>query len=675
MAGLTSIGLTGILAHQTALNTTGNNITNANTPGYSRQEVNFEGQPENRSSAGPVGSGVLVQDIRRMVDDYVNNQLRSDTSLNSEQEALNKELSRLDDLLGGDATGLNNALNNFFASLQSASEDPSSLPQRQLVLSEAQGLVDRFRAIQAEFVAQRTSINTQMTQAAADANTLAANIAELNVAISESPGIAQGRDPNGLMDKRDEAIRQLSELVQIRVVDVGGSQKNIMLSSGQAIVVGGDSGEILTEPSAADSTALDFRLKTGSRSLVITDDIVGGKLGGLLRVREQGLDPALDGIGRVAVVLAETFNHQHEIGMNLDGGLGGRFFADVNSEQAQLSRVLGNANNRQPGSGVIGVEITDPTKLGVGAYTMKITSADGRSYELIDEQTGKSMQQGLLDSPLPAEITLPGFNIRVESGTFFEGDSFLITPTRNGISNMALEIAREEDLAFASPIKAEADLGNQGTGKIDQGMMLDLRNPLTNVPNPMFTQRGELSPPLQIRFTSETTYDILDATDPANPTPLITNQSFRPNMSNPVFSEDPTDPNYRGFQFTLTGSPQAGDLFSIDYNTGGVSDNRNAQYLGALATKDILNNGKQSFTEAYAGVVETIGVRTRQSQLDLDASQALLQQSEARWESMAGVNLDEEAGKLIQYQAAYNASAQVMRVAQDLFDTLLSTFR
>ena len=190
MAGLIGIGLTGILSQQAALNTTGNNITNANTPGYSRQEVLFETQEGQRTGAGTIGSGVSVADIRRLANEYLVQQVREDSTLYGEQQALNSELSRLDNLLGGENTGLSNALNNFFASLQNAAEDPTSLPQRQLVLSEAQQVVNRFQALNQEFIQQRESIKTQMQQGVKDANTLLKSIAELNLAISESPGIA-----------------------------------------------------------------------------------------------------------------------------------------------------------------------------------------------------------------------------------------------------------------------------------------------------------------------------------------------------------------------------------------------------------------------------------------------------------------------------------------------------
>lgn len=317
------------------------------------------------------------------------------------------------------------------------------------------------------------------------------------------------------------------------------------------------------------------------------------------------------------------------------------------------------------------------------SWTLRFTG-DGRNYDVIDRSSGRVVNQGRLPDPLPAEITLDGFNIQIEGGTFNAGDSFLIQPTHLGAANIDLLVDREEDLAFASPVRAESDIGNGGDAAINQGTMLNVRNPLSNAILPEFQTRGELSPPMEIRFRDDggtLVYDILDANDPTNvlvagdAAAIPPQNVYQQGIANPLFSEDPTDPNYRGFQFEISGNPQAGDSFYINYNTNGVSDNRNAELMAALETANTMNGGTQNFTEGYAGLVENVGVQTRQSQLDLDASQTLLDQSVAQRESVSGVNLDEEAGRLIQYQAAYNASAQVMSVAQSLFDTLLSTFR
>lgn len=685
MAGLINIGLTGILGHQTALNTTGNNITNANTPGYSRQEVLFETQPAQRTGAGSIGSGVNVADVRRLADEYLTQQIREDSSLSGEQEALNSELTRLDNLLGGDSTGLSDALNNFFAALQNAAEDPTSLPQRHMVISEGQQIVNRFQGLNEELIQQRESVKTQMQQGAKDANSLLKSIADLNLAISESPGLAQGKMPNDLLDQRDEKLRQLSELVSIKVTETEGSQVNVSLSNGLALVVGSNAATFGTRENAEDPTRLEFTLRAGDRTLVVDDQITGGKLGGLRRFEKEGLQSAFEDLGRVALALSSAINHQHEIGMDLEGDLGGLFFKDINDMAAQTSRVVANANNQSPQNTQLAVEITDAGALEGGTWTLQFGT--NGSYELIDDVTGETVNQGRLPATPLAEINMPGFNIRYEGGAINAGDKFLIQPSRNAAANMGMEIRREEDVALASPIKAltgqvvavnplEVADNNKGTGIISQGTMLNVRNPLTNSLLPGFTQQQDLANgPLEVRFDNSSgtmTFSVYDnsGTQIVGPTNYVAGQS------NKIFSENPgAGDAYQGYQFEISGQPESGDTFTIDFNAGGVSDNRNAQFLAALDTANTMNGASQSFAEGYAGLVEDVGVKTRQSQLDLEAGKNLLEQSTNQRESMSGVNLDEEAGKLIQYQAAYNASAKVISVGQDLFNTLLQSFR
>jgi flagellar hook-associated protein 1 FlgK len=666
------IGLSGILSHQTALNTTGNNITNANTEGYSRQEVQFATQEGQRTGAGSIGSGVTIENIRRLADDYLNQQIREDSSLYGEQEALNTELTRLDNLLGGDSTGLSDALNNFFAALQSASEDPTSLPQRQAVISEAQQVVNRIQGLNEELIQQRESVKTQMQQGVADANTLLQSIAELNLAISESPGLAQGQMPNELLDQRDEKLRQLAELVSIRVTATEGSQVNVSLANGVALVVGGNASVLGTRASAEDPLSLEFTLTAGGRTLVVDDQINGGTLGGLRRFEAEGLQPAFDDLGRVALALSESVNHQHAIGMDLEGDLGGLFFSSINDLQVQRSRVVANANNQQPQTAQFAVEISDASALEGGTWILQF--GDNGSYEVIDQASGEVVNRGRLPSDPEAEINMPGFNIRYEGGSVNAGDKFLIQPTRNAAANIDLEISREEDLALASPIKATTSDDNLGTGVISQGTMLNVRNPLTNTLLPGFTQQQTLANGwLKVSFTEAAgvlSYSVTDALGT-----VLDTGPYDPGQTNTLLSADPGDPGYQGFQFEISGEPAPGDTFTINFNSGGVSDNRNAELLAALGTANTMNGGTQSFAEGYAGLVEDVGVKTRQSQLDLEAAQTLLEQSTNQREAMSGVNLDEEAGKLIQYQAAYNASAQVIAVAQDLFDTLLQSFR
>ena len=134
-------------------------------------------------------------------------------------------------------------------------------------------------------------------------------------------------------------------------------------------------------------------------------------------------------------------------------------------------------------------------------------------------------------------------------------------------------------------------------------------------------------------------------------------------------------PVYLGYQVSLAGSPDVGDTFSIGFNDSGAGDNRNALALASLQTADILDNGTLSIAQGYSQLVAQVGSQTGAANIDREAVQSLLFQTTARRDSVAGVNLDEEAARLIQFQQAYTASAQIITVAREIFDTLLGAFR
>lgn len=180
MADLLQVGISGLKAHQTALTVTGHNITNAGTEGYSRQEVNFtENNPQFNGGVW-VGNGVSVASVRRVYDEFLNEQLRRDTSTFNEFETLATNAGQIDSLLADPGTGVQPGLERFFGALQSTVDDPSSLPAREVLISEAQGLADRFSSISDRLVEQNQVINGQMEVIAGQISTIAEAIAELN---------------------------------------------------------------------------------------------------------------------------------------------------------------------------------------------------------------------------------------------------------------------------------------------------------------------------------------------------------------------------------------------------------------------------------------------------------------------------------------------------------------
>jgi len=131
---------------------------------------------------------------------------------------------------------------------------------------------------------------------------------------------------------------------------------------------------------------------------------------------------------------------------------------------------------------------------------------------------------------------------------------------------------------------------------------------------------------------------------------------------------------YRGIQVQLSGNHEEGDKFLLDFNTDGVSDNRNALRIGNLQTDKTIDDGRSTYSENYAKLVEQVGIETAAAEINSVAAEEVLQQTTDLRNSISAVNLDEEAANLIQFEQIYNANAQVISVARDLFERLLSIF-
>lgn len=242
MADLLNIGLSGLSAAKTNLSVVGHNITNVNTPGFSRQDTVQNTRTPQFSGAGFVGSGTSLNDIRRSYSEFLTTQLRSSTALNADVKAYKSQIDQLDSLLAGTTTGITPSVKSFFSAMQTAAEDPANIPARQLVLAESEGLARRFNTIYDNISSQNEFINKQMVVTGDQINRLAKSIAEYNDAIARVG--SSGHPPNDLLDQRDEAIRQLSAFIGVTVVAQDDNSMNIFIGSGQPLVVGSKASQL-----------------------------------------------------------------------------------------------------------------------------------------------------------------------------------------------------------------------------------------------------------------------------------------------------------------------------------------------------------------------------------------------------------------------------------------------
>lgn len=673
MATLINIGVTGLTASQTALSTTGNNITNANTPGYSRQRVNLEALPEQYTGSGYIGAGVQVQGVSRVVEQFLIGQLRTNTANYNEADTLATQFERLDSLLADSSTGVAPALQNLFDSVQQASQDPTSVAVRQVVLSTAGSLTQRFSSLYGQLQDQKDNVSQQLTALTGQVSSLAQSIAKLNQDISDrafSPGV----QPNELLDNRDELLRQLSELVDVQVVDQHNGMLNIFVGSGQPLVVGNQANLLKTGAAIDDPSRTEVFFSNGIGSQAVGSLLTGGKIGGLIKYRDTNLANALNLLGRVALSFADSMNNQQKLGLDLNGNFGRSLFTDINSAAAQVTRVTPSGNNAPPADRVLGVFIDNAANLTDSDY--KLTFSSATAYTLTRTSDGVAVASGALVGSAGTVNTTDGFRIDITSGSYTAGDSFLIQPTRQGARDIAVALQRPEELAFAQPISTDATLSNRGGGTISGGTVLSVYQSDGVTLQPTFATSNTLSPPLLVRFNSPaTTYDILNNSIPGAPVAIagLSGLAFTAGQTNTVTINDPVtgDPVY---SFALAGNPAAGDQFTIKFNLNGSSDNRNALALAGLKLAKTIG-GNLTYSDAYGQLVSSVGARTAELKINRDAADTLVAQAQTSRDSVSGVNLDEEAANLVRFEQAYNASAQVISIARSIFDTLLATFR
>ncbi|MBL4584367.1 MAG: flagellar hook-associated protein FlgK [Pseudomonadales bacterium] len=661
-ADLLNIAISGLRAYQAGISTTGHNITNAEVPGYSRQRVELATRGAQFLGGQFFGTGIDAVAIGRIVDDFVNEKLRVDISTFHQMDTYYRNIVQVDNLLAGESTSISLQMQNYFAALQVASDDPTSLTGRQMVLDNANALAERFHDLLSRQVQLEDGVNRELIGTTGDITVLAQGIAEINREIVNNSAAGSGPTPNDLLDRRDQLIRELSENVELSVLPQANGSVNLYVGTGQVLVIGATASGLVVIDGVPDPGKKEVALNINGSIQRMNQESLGSKLGGLVSFRNNIVGTVVNSLGRTAMAIADQVNAQHQLGIDLEGKLGGRFFTDINDSIVSTERVVHDLSNALPTDRVLDVTIADVTQLTTSDYELRFDGPTANDYLLIRLEDNAVVSTGPV-AGIPAAVTADGFSINLTSGSFQAGDRFVIKPTYAGAQHIAVEIPRPHELAIAAPIRTTHASNNQGSGSISQGTAVDTTTAAFT------TTAGALAPPILIRFNSATSFDVLDNTNPAAPAAM--GAAFT-NLPLPPTVPGQTLPTSLGYQIEIQGVPVAGDSFTVDYNSNGVSDNRNLAALSALNSKPILENSTITFEGSYQHLIALVGVKTSIADINREASQVIMVQSQNNRESVSGVNLDEEAALLIQYEQMYQASAQVIAVARSLFDTLIN---
>ena len=628
MGDLLSTSVSGLRAFQRALDVTSNNVANVATPGYSVERVNFTQQPAQLTAAGAIGSGVYVSSITRSYDELLAGQVRSSQSSYSSFNTFSTQAAQVDNLLSDSGTGLTASLQAFMNALQNVANAPSSTAQRQVLLSQAQALTQQLQSYDTQISQDGANIESQIQSSVSQVSTLASSIATLNKQIGATTANG-GPQPNDLLDQRDNLVDQLSQLVSVNTVVQSDGQMNVYVGNGQALVVGSVAQNLTTFADPYDPTRNDIGIVTGATTTDITSAISGGTLGGLLQARSGVIDAARNAIGQVSIGLASIMNQQQQQGLDLTGAFGQPMFA-VGGVQ-----VSPDVNNG--GTGSVSASIGSLAALTTDDYVLRDNAG---SWQLTDLTTGQNVAMagaGTVASP----FTAAGLSI-VVSGAPASGDSFKILPTAAATAGLSVLLTNPSQIAAALPIQTAASATNTGSATVTgQGV--------TNPANPALMTTAT------IQFLTPTTYSINGA------------GSFAYTSGSAITAN--------GWSVTLTGTPAAGDTFTVQSNAGGTGDNRNAfSMIDALNSK-VFANGTTSLSAAANNLVSQVGVVTQQAQANAAAQQTINQDATDARNNLSGVNLDEEAANMVRFQQAYQAAAQMIQASNTMFNSLIAAVR
>lgn len=669
MADLFQIGLSGIRSSQASLATTGHNISNANTEGYSRQTVQVATGGADRYGSYFIGRGSLVTGIERAYDQFAFTENTMNTSQFGYAKEVYQQSSQLDMLLSGEGTSVTKPVLAAFDAMNGVTDSPNSLESRQVFLESTKNMVNQYNRLYDQLEVQYNSINNDIANTANTITTLADNIAEMNKQISTILGAGGDSNANDLLDQRDKAITELSELVNVSVVESGNGMLNVYMGSGQPVVMGSEAQKIIAVNGDPDPSRKELAINSNDKIINIDGKRLGGKVAAMFDTRNNDIERAFNQLGQNIIGLTHSVNEQQKQGQTLDGQIGDNLFNDVNAAETMKNRVM--AHNDGLGDAGLSLRVDDLSQLTPDEYELVVNDyvagpPESIEFNVTNKTTGKSQTLGPVDLSDTRRIDIPdsGLSLGIDSITAGNppqaGKTFSLRPTRLAAKEVTLQETDPSKVAAAdAEIKTLPADSNSGDATLRVSSLADRNDPLYM----------DADNPLKIVVTDNTdgqaTFSLVDKNGKSAGSLLATPDPLSGKVTL----------SFAGIEVEMNGSPAVGDEFTFNYNETGSGDSRNITKMAGLQSQKIMNNNKATFQDVYSGMISEIGAKTANADVSMQSSAILKQQSFERIQSNSGVNMDEEAANLLMFQQHYSAAARVISVATELFDTILQAAR
>ena len=638
--GLLNVGTRALQANQVALQTAGNNIANVNVPGYSRQKAVLTTVPGQYSGSGYVGQGVSVQTIQRNFSEFLTRQSTLAASTQAADVTRSDKLRQLEGIFAGGPQGLGAAISDMMNAFSDIANAPTDMTARTVVLTRIDETASRLRAASQQLDDLQTGVAQELSQKITAINSLAQNIAAANEQIARTQGT--GQEANDLLDRRDQLIKELNQYVQTTSVKADDGSVGLFIGGSLNLVLGSSAltVAIVTDDFGDSRTSKLAVMRSGTPLAIDENRLGGGEVAGLLRFQNSDLNEGRNLLGRLTLATTTAMNDQHKLGLDLDGNPGGDLFSPT---------VFGNSNVLTPtapailntGAATLTLSISDTTKFAASDYEIQYTGANTGN---ITRRSDGAITT--FDTSVTNPINIDGLNI-AQVGGAAAGDRFLIKPYTSSASNVTNMFSTPRALAVASPVAAI--MGTANTGSLQQVAITARTNPPTAVG-------------VVLTFTGSNTYTRSDEVPPNT-----TTFNYTPGVS--IEGTLPATTPLSQWSLVLQGSPKAGDTITVNANLYPTLSAGNATAMMGL--RDVAMFDGAAMTDGYAGLISQIGIRTQSADYAASVSATIATNVERDRAGVSGVNLDEEAANLLQYQQAYQASTKMIQIAQNIFDTLI----
>lgn len=655
-------GMSGLLAAQQQLATTGHNISNVNTEGYTRQRAEQSATIGQVSGSNYIGSGTYVQDITRIYDKFsYKEQLINQSNLGS-ADSLHARLTQLDQVMSASGSAVAGSIEQFYQAVNGVADNPNDSGLRSIVLSQANTLSNGFNELVNNFDLIEKSVNGEIEQVVNKISEISVELAKINESILQSQGINQAGKPNDLLDKRDQLVSDLGEYTRVNTIVDQNGVMTVMVGQGTTLVAGITPLTLSVKAGDPDALQTELSLVGPNSTIAIDGSKLGGSLAASFEFRDEHLSQTRSEIDRLAMVISSTLNDSQASGLDLNALQGANIFTDINTSTLQQGRVASPSSNT--GDLQAKVNITDVSLLPTDKFEVRY---NGSIYTITNTNTGQSEDLGAAGTG--THSTSFGFEFIETGGTPANDDSFLINPSKNSAALIDVTLTNESAIAASSAVQITPSTHNISDGKVTITSVNDPEAARAYINNP----NSGLTVDVFESAAGTFTYRVFDT---ANPTaaPIASGNYLTGGTA--VVNLPPGAP---AFQIEISGDlvgagANARETFTIG-DAFGVGNGTNAVAMAKTQEQGITNGNKETFSQSLGISTSKVGAKASNAELVADTAQALFTQAFNRNQATSGVNLDEEAANLLKFQQAYQAASQIISTANTIFDTILAAVR